>query len=73
MAGLSWRVALSIVLTAGWLIFVLLWAAFLAGDFSVFQNFTVCLVSFVAVGGALGILWAAYGLGFAEKSSLDEG
>ncbi|MFQ5945412.1 MAG: hypothetical protein ACE5NC_04100 [Anaerolineae bacterium] len=71
MGGLRWRVILSILLSAGWLIFVLLWAAFPAGRFGVFQNFTVCLVSFVAVGALLGILWAAYGLGFAN-TSLDE-
>lgn len=72
MAGLKWRVVVSILLSAGWLIFVLLWAAFPAARFSGFQNFTVCLVSFVAIGGVMAIMWALYGLGFAETSADEE-
>ena len=72
MGGLRWRVILSILLSTGWLAFVLLWAAFPSGKFSLFQNFTVCLVSFVAVGAAFAILWTAYGLRFANTSLDDE-
>ncbi len=65
--GFRWRVALSIIVGVGWLIFLILWLAFFAGDFSVYQNIAVFLVSILAVGGILGPAWAHWGMKFGWK------
>ena len=64
--GLGWRTAASIVIVFGWLVFILLFAAFWAYQFSLFQNIMIFFASIVAALGILGAMWASYGLRFAR-------
>jgi len=58
----GWRVSLSIGLGIGWLIFVLLWLAFYAGNYSGYQNFAIILISILVLVVVLGGSWASWGL-----------
>jgi len=60
--GFGWRVALSIVVSVGWLIFVILWLGFLAGDYSGYQNLAIILVSVLALAGILGATWVIWAI-----------
>jgi hypothetical protein len=65
MRGLRWRVAASIVVVFGWIIFILLYAAFPPANFT-FQNVVIALVSIVVGIMILAALWASFGMGFAR-------
>lgn len=65
MQGLRLRVAASILLFVGWLSFVLLYAAFWAGGYSLFQSIVIVLVSLLVLAGILGAMWASWGMRFA--------
>lgn len=71
--GLVWRVGASIVVVFGWLIFILVYAAFLSPGFSLFQNIIVTLASIIAGFMILGIVWASYGLRHARSGETREG
>ena len=66
MRGMRVRVAASILLIAGWLSFVLLYAAFWTAGHTLLQSIVVVLVSLLAVGGIMGAMWASWGLRFAQ-------
>lgn len=65
-AGLSWRVVISIAVVFGWLVLILLYAAFWSSGFSLFQNIIVTLASLIAGVAILGGIWASYGFRFAS-------
>ncbi len=60
--GLGWRVGASIAVAFGWLIFILIYAAFFSSGLSLFQNIIVTLASIIGGIMILGIVWASYGL-----------
>ena len=66
MAGMRWRVAISILVGVGWLSFVLLYAAFWAEPYSLLQSVVIVLVSFLILAGILGAMWASWGMRFAR-------
>lgn len=63
---MSWRVVISIAVVFGWLVLILLYAAFWSSGFSLFQNIIVALASLIAGVAILGGIWASYGLRFAS-------
>lgn len=63
----GWRVSLSIGMGVGWLIFLILWLAFYAGDYTVYKNIAIILVSILLVFLILGGSWASWGLKFMPK------
>ena len=63
--GMRWRTSLTILLGTGWLVFILLYAAFLAGNFSLFQNIVIFFASIIIVMGGLAAIWASWGMRFA--------
>ncbi len=65
--GFRWQVALSILIGVGWLIFLILWLGFYAGDFNVYQNIAVFLASLLTVGAILGPAWAYWGMKYSWK------
>ena len=65
--GFRGRVALSIIVGIGWLIFLIIWLAFYAQDFNVYQNIAIFLVSILAVAAILGSAWAHWGMKFGSK------
>lgn len=60
--GLAPRVAVTIVVGIGWLIFLILFLAFYAGGFNIWQNLAIMLVSLLVVGAILGPMWAYWGM-----------
>ena len=63
----GWRVSLSIGMGIGWLIFLIIWLAFFAGDYSAYQNIAIVLISILVVFLILGGSWASWGLKFIPK------
>lgn len=63
----GWRVSLSIGIGIGWLIFVIVWLAFFAGDYTVYQNIAIILISILVVFLVLGGSWASWGLKMIPK------
>lgn len=46
--------------------FVLLYAAFWSGPYSLFQSIVIVLVSFILLAGIMGAMWAFWGMRFAR-------
>ncbi len=65
MARMRNRVAISILAGVGWLSFVLLYAAFWSGGYTLFQSIVIVFVSVLVLGGILGAMWASWGMRFA--------
>lgn len=65
--GFAWRVGLSIFVVFGWLAFLLIWLFFYAGDYDVFQNIAIFLVSVIVGIGILAGAWASWGIRYASK------
>lgn len=63
---MGWRVALSIIMGVGWLAFFVIWLAFWAGGYTIYQNIAIFIVSILVLGGVLGASWASYGMRFAR-------
>jgi hypothetical protein len=59
----AWRIPLSIATGVGWLVFLVIWLFFYAGDYHIYQNVGVFLLSILIVGVVLAGAWAAYSLG----------
>ena len=59
---MRWRVSLSIIMGVGWLVFLILWLAFYASDFNIYQNIAIVLSSILIVGAVLGASWASWGM-----------
>lgn len=60
--GFGWRVALSIVVGVGWLIFLIIWLGFFAIDYNGYQNLAIFFVSILVVAAILGPIWAVWGM-----------
>jgi len=58
----GWRVSLSIAIGVGWLIFVIIWLAFFAGNYSFNKNIAIVLISILVLIIVLGGPWALWGL-----------
>jgi hypothetical protein len=65
--GFRWRVALSIIVCIGWLIFLIIWLGFFAGDFNIYQNIAIFLASILGIGVILGPAWAHWGMKYGWK------
>jgi hypothetical protein len=65
--GMRWRVSLSIIMGVGWLVFLILWLAFYASDFNVYQNIAIVLASILIVGAVLGAWWTSWGMKHSRK------
>jgi hypothetical protein len=65
--GLRWRVSLSIIVSIGWLVFLILWFAFYASDYTVYQNIAIILVSILIMGAILGVSWVSWGIKYCWK------
>ncbi len=66
MRGMGWRVTASILGGTAWLIFFLLFVAFVPTGFTLFQSIVVIFVSILAIVAILAAVWASYGMRQAE-------
>lgn len=64
---MRWRVSVTIILLTGWLVFILLYAAFWAAPFSLFQNIVIFFASLIVVFGGVAAVWASWGMRFADR------
>jgi len=58
----GWRVSLSIIAGVAWLIFVIVWLAFYAGDYNVYRNLAIILISILVLIVVLGVPWAVWAI-----------
>lgn len=65
--GMRWRTSATIVLGTLWLVFILLFAAFWAWQFTLFQNIVIFFASIVVVLGGLAALWASWGMRWMDR------
>ena len=68
--GFGWRVAASILIVIGWLSFVIIWLFFLAGDYDMFQNLAIVIVSVLVGVGILAAMWAPWGMRMAKNAGV---
>ena len=68
----GWRTSFSIVVPIAWLIFLIAWFAFYAGNFSLSKNFAIILLSILIMVLLVGGVWAIWAVrryhGQGEKS-----
>jgi len=65
--GLGPRVAVSIIVFFGLLIFAIIYVAFFASSFSLFQQIAVILVALLVATAILGAMWASWGIKYGKK------
>ena len=65
--GLALRVAVSIIVFFGWLIFTIIHFAFFAQSFSLYQNIAVILVALLIGIAILAVMWASWGIKFGKS------
>ena len=61
------RIVVSIASSVGWLCAVLLFLAFWAGGFTLFQDIVIVVVSLLILGGVLLGAWISLGLSFVSR------
>ena len=70
--GLGWRIAASIIVFFGWLAFLILWLFFYAGEFDVFQNIAIFIISILIGIGVLAAVWASWGIKMARSQGWEK-
>ena len=58
ISGFRWRIIVSIIIPIITMIFLIYWFYFQADLYSVYQNIAVLLVTFLIMGGILGVVWS---------------
>jgi magnesium-transporting ATPase (P-type) len=72
-SGLNRNVLLSIIVSSGWLIFLILWLAFYASNYTVYRNIAIILVCILIMGAILGISWASWAMKYCWNGENDKG
>jgi len=67
--GLGSRVVISIIVLFGLMIFAIIYVAFFAISFSLFQKIAVILVAILVATGILGAMWASWGIKYGKEWS----
>jgi len=65
--GLALRVVVSIILLFGLLILAIIYVAFFAISYSLFQKIAVILVAMLVVTAILGAMWASWGIKYGKE------
>jgi len=65
--GLALRVVVSIIIFFGLLIFAIVYVAFFASSFNLFQQIAVIVVALLAATAILGAMWANWGINLEKK------
>ncbi len=60
---LGLRISLSVIIGLGWLVFLIAWLFFYAGDYSIYQNIGILFVSLLLAGALTSVVWVTMGLG----------
>jgi len=65
--GLASRVAVSIAVIFGWLIFLVVWLFFYAGSFTLLENLGIVIVAFLVGIAVLAMAWVSWGMKYGKK------
>jgi cation transport ATPase len=65
--GMAWRISASVVSAFSWLAFFILWLAFYAGDYNVYENIAILILSVVAFVVVNVAVWIPFGLKLAGE------
>ena len=65
--GIATRVIVSIIVLFGFLIFSIMYVAFFAASYSLFQKVAVVLVAILAATAILGAMWVSWGIKYGEE------
>lgn len=65
--GLTSRVVVSIIVLFGLLIFAIIYVAFFASSFSLFQQIAVILVALLLAAAILGVMWTSWGIKYGKE------
>ncbi|MCX9026363.1 MAG: hypothetical protein OIN85_09750 [Candidatus Methanoperedens sp.] len=65
--GLAPRVVVSIIVLFGLVIFAIIYVAFFAISFSLFQKVAVIVVALLAATAILGAMWASWGIKYGKE------
>ena len=65
--GLTSRVVVSIIVLFGLLIFAIIYVAFFASSFSLFQQIAVILVALLLATAILGVMWTSWGIKYGKE------
>ncbi len=65
--GLASRVAVSIIVFFGLLIFAIIYVAFFATPFDLFQKIAVIVVAVLVATAILGAMWASWGIKYGRE------
>ena len=68
-AGLGLRVAISIIVVFGWLIYAIIHVVFFWENFSTSQNLALIIIAFLAGVAILGAMWASWGINISKQFS----
>lgn len=60
---LGLRIAISVVTGIGWLVFLIAWLFFYAGDYSIYQNIGILFISLLLACTIISVVWVTMGLG----------
>jgi len=64
--GVIWRTVFTVTVGLGWLIWLLLWWAFWAEDYTVAQKFAVAIMSLMVMGGVAGAIWIPFSMRYGD-------
>ncbi len=65
--GLASRVAASIIVFFGLMIFAIIYAAFFASSFDLFQRIAIIIIAILVAIAILGAMWASWGINYGRK------
>jgi RsiW-degrading membrane proteinase PrsW (M82 family) len=68
-AGLGLRVAASIIVVFGWLIYAIVHVVFFWENFSTTQNLALIIIAFLIGVAILGVMWASWGINISKQFS----
>lgn len=66
-AGLGLRVAASIIVVFGWLIYAIVHVVFFWENFSTTQNLALIIIAFLIGVAILGAMWASWGINISKQ------
>lgn len=66
------KIAVSLAVGLGWLVFLIVWLYFFAENFSVYRNLAVFILSLLVLGIAHSVIWIPFGLFKQKKGEPEE-
>ncbi|WXG44334.1 MAG: hypothetical protein WED04_09920 [Promethearchaeati archaeon SRVP18_Atabeyarchaeia-1] len=70
--GLGWRVSVTVAVSLGWLVFLILWLAFLSVGWPLYQSIAIVLISILLLVVILSLMWVPWGLKYGRKYMKEE-